>query len=75
MVQAAARPRHVARVREVVRLLVGREPDAGLGAVVEDDLLGQAQAELLLAECAVRAGIDGEEVDVVEMADPAPRAG
>ena len=44
VVQPAARPRQVARVGDVVRLLVGREPDARLGAVVEHDLLGQPQA-------------------------------
>ena len=68
-------PRQVARVRDVVRLLAGREPDARLGAVVEHDLLGQPQAEILLEEDAVLGGIDGEEVDVVEVADAdaAPR--
>ena len=62
-------PRQVARVGDVVRLLVRREPDARLGAVVEHDLLGQPQAEVLLEEDAVLAGVDGEEVDVVEVAD------
>ena len=47
----------------------------GLGAVVEHDLLGQPQAQVPLEEDAVLAGIDREEVDVVEVADAdaAPR--
>ena len=75
VVQPAARAGDVARVREVVRLLVGREPDARLGAVVEHDLLGQPQAEVALAEDAVLARVDGQEVDVVEVPDAhaAPR--
>ena len=70
-----ARSRHVARVGEVVRLLVRREPDARLGAVVEHDLLGQPEAEVVLAEHARLAGVDREEVDVIEVADAdaAPR--
>ena len=62
-------PGDVARVREVVGLLVGREPDPGLVAVVEHDLLGQPQPQVALAEDAVLTGIDGQEVDVVEVAD------
>ena len=75
VMEPAARPRQVARVGDVVGLLVGREPDPGLGAVVEHDLLGQPQAEVVLEEDAVLGGIDGEEVDVVEVAhaDAAPR--
>ena len=48
----------------------GREPDARLGAVVEHDLLGQPQAEVAASrKTRFSAGIDGEEVDVVEVAD------
>ena len=74
VVQPAARSRRVARVGDVVGLLVRREPDPRLGAVVEHDLLGQPQPEVRLAEDAVRAGIEREEVDVVEVshADAAP---
>ncbi len=55
VVQAAVRARHVARVGEVVGLLAGGQPDARLVAVVEHDLLGQPQPEVLLAEDAVLA--------------------
>src|SRR5262245_66154525 len=65
--QAAARARGVPRVREVVRLLTGGKPDAGLDSVVEHDLLGEPETEVLLEERAVLGRVDGEEIDVVEM--------
>ena len=73
-----SRPRVRVRSRVYVRsydFWLEVEPDARLGAVVEHDLLGQPQAEVLLDEGAVLGGLDGEEVDVVEVADSdaAPR--
>src|SRR4029453_8293727 len=61
--------------RDVVGLLAGGKPNPRLGAVVEHDLLGEPEAEVLLEEGTVVRGLDGEEVDMVEVADacPAPR--
>src|SRR5262249_22721449 len=65
VMQATTAARRIARVRHVVRLLIRREPHAGLAAVVEHDLLGEAQAEILFAEDARLRWIKGEQVDVV----------
>ena len=74
VVEPAARARLVQRVDELVRLRIGRQPDADLGAVVEQDLLRQPHAQVPLGEGAVLGGIDRKEVDVIEMthADAAP---
>ena len=54
---------------EVVALVGQRHPHAGLGAVIEDDLLGEPASEIGLEEDAVRADVCGETVEMVEPAD------
>src|SRR6185437_9377731 len=43
-------------------------PDAGLGAVVEHDPLGETEAEIVLEEFAAGGDVGGEAVPVVEPA-------
>src|ERR1035437_6286312 len=49
--------RVIARVSEVVGLVGGGHPHAGLRAVVEHDLLGQHEAEIVLEEFPVRLDV------------------
>ena len=67
----------VAGIGEVVGLVGGGHPHAGFGAVVEHDLLGQHEAEIVLEEFAVGLDVDGEPVEVVDAArvDAARRIG
>ena len=58
----------VAGIGEVVALVRHRHPHRRFRAVVEDDLLGGAQAEIILEEQAVRLDVDGEAIEVVEPA-------
>src|SRR5262245_65058979 len=56
----------VARDRDVVRLVGGREPRARFGPVIQDDLLGDSEAEALLKELACRRDVACQEIDVIE---------
>jgi hypothetical protein len=57
-----------ARIGEVVALVRGGQPHAGLGAVVEHDLLGETKAERLLEELAIGLDVRGQAVEVVKPA-------
>lgn len=70
--KAAGRAGMVERIGEVVALVRHRQPHRGFTAVVEDDLLGEAAAEVILEELAVRFDVDGEAVEVIETADIDP---
>src|SRR5271165_2566619 len=55
-------------VSEVVALVRRRQPHAGLFTGIENDLLGQAEAQIILEEFAVGLDVDGEAIEVVESA-------
>src|ERR1041385_556792 len=56
----------VARIGEVVALVRGGHPHAGFAAVVEYDLFGEAEAEIVLEELAVGLDVDGEPVEMMD---------
>jgi hypothetical protein len=58
----------VARIGEIVGLVGGGHPHAGLGAVVEHDLLGEPKAQIGFEEFAVAGDVGGQAVEVVEAA-------
>ena len=58
----------VEREGEVVGLVVGGDPGAGLLAAVEHDLLGRAQAQHVLQEVPQLGDVEVEQVQVVEPA-------
>ena len=58
----------VARIGEVVGLVGHRHPDRGFGAVIENDGLGQPEAEIVLEEDPVGLDVDRQPVPVVEPA-------
>src|ERR1700730_6887835 len=60
VMEAAVRPGVVERVGEVVTLVADGEPDACLAAIVQNDLLGEPAAEIVLKENTVRLDVDGE---------------
>ena len=66
VMQPARRAAAVVRDGDVVRLVGGRQPRAHFRAVIEDDLLGQAQTEQLLEEPPGGSDVARQKVDVIE---------
>src|SRR5665647_1216306 len=58
--------RVIARVSEVVGLVGGGHPHAGLRAVVEHDLLGQHEAEIVLEEFPVRLDVHRQAIEMID---------
>jgi hypothetical protein len=68
VVQTALGASVVARVCKIVALVGRCHPHAGFAAIVEHDLLGELEAEIVLKEFAVGLDVDRKSV---EMVDPA----
>ncbi len=68
VMQAALGAGAVARIGEVVGLVGRRHPHRAFGAVIEHDLLGGAEAEIILEEQPVGLDVDRKRVPVVETA-------
>src|SRR5665213_2161515 len=73
--EAAVRAGVVARIGEVVRLVGGGQPDAGLRSVIEHDAFGQAEAEIVLEELAAGGDVGGKPVPVIDPAHVAATRG
>ncbi len=68
VVEAASGIGVIVRISEIIALVGERDPHGGFGAVVENDLLGQAAAEIILKENAIGPDVDRQAVEVVEPA-------
>src|SRR5262245_42860444 len=69
VVQAALGAGVVARVGKIVALVGRRHPHAGFAAIVEHDLLGQLEAEIVLEEFAVGLDVNRKPVEMVNPAN------
>src|SRR5262245_15522784 len=56
----------IACIGEVVALVRRRHPHSGFGAVVEHDLLGQHETEIVLEELAVGLDVDSQTIEVID---------
>ena len=74
VVEAALGAGRVARIGEVVGLVGRGQPYAGFAAVVHDDALGKAEAEIVLEEFAAGLDVGGEAIPVVDAGARCSRA-
>jgi hypothetical protein len=69
VMKAPARAGVVARIGEIVALIRECDPHRGFTAVVQNDLLGETAAEIVLEKLAVGFDVDGQPVEMVQTAN------
>src|SRR5207344_1728206 len=66
VVQASFGARVIARVSKVIAFVCRGHPHADLGAIVEHNLLGQHEAEIVLEKFSVGFDVDSKPVEVID---------
>src|SRR3954471_23160081 len=69
VMKAPARAGVVARIGEIVALIRECDSHRGFTAVVQNDLLGETAAEIVLEKLAVGFDVDGQPVEMVQTAN------